>query len=96
MGTWAVSSKGWSALDSSRWVLSVCGHMVPWETVPRGKEETVVEAPETPVLRDGWRKRPLGRKWGKVPEGKRNTERVFSEHMKPDKVKVTTSVPSKE
>ena len=31
-----------------------------------------------------------------VPEGKRNTERVFSGQMKPDEVKLMTDVPSKE
>lgn len=68
MGIWATSSKGWSALGTSRWVLSMCGHNI-LSQLPMH-----LEAPETPVFKNGQRKRHQGRKWGKGGRGRGEEE----------------------
>lgn len=79
---WAKSSKGGSALDISRWDLSVCGHMIPGDTVWRGKEGTAnSENPKNSGVQ-GWteRERSLGRKRGKrSPRGGGKLRECFSD-----------------
>lgn len=79
MGIWAKSSKGGSALDISKWDLSVCGHMIPGDTVWRGKEEMANSGNPKNSGVQGWteREEPGKEKGKEVPEGRRKTERVF-------------------
>lgn len=79
MGMWATSLKGWSALDTSRWELSVCGHTVPQGTVPRGEEEIASRGSLRNTSVQGWTEEEAPEKevGKKVPEGKRRKLREY-------------------
>lgn len=79
MGMWATSLKGWSALDTSRWELSVCGHTVPQGMVPRGEEEIASRGSLRNTSVQGWTEEEAPEKevGKKVPEGKRRKLREY-------------------